>query len=107
MKKQSHLVIFWTFCQRPGWEAKRYKRTRMATEYPPETDPEKAIAAIYEEHGRQDDLTKAGRPTLSHAIVASHRIIHDYDRAEIETWTATQEGLFDGVEWQKCLSEKP
>lgn len=105
--ESAKLVVFWTYSTRPDYAATRYQKKRKVSEFPAETDPAIAIESIYAEHGRLYDRAVGGSTPLSYAEVASHRIVHHHDRAEIETWTAVQEQLLDGVTWQRCLSYKP
>ena len=100
------LVVFWTLCERKTYGDTRYNKTKMATEFPPDTDPEKAVESIYATHGRVTDLIPTGRPTKVHAKVSSHRVIHPHERGEIDAWTATEEPLFDAATLQACVSFK-
>ena len=105
-REQPALVVFWTLCERQSYEDKRYKKTKMATEFPPETEPEKAIESIYATYGRVTDLNSNGRPTKVHAKVSTCSVIHPHERGEIESWKATEEPLFDAATLQACISFK-
>ncbi len=100
------LVVFWTLYSREDYKSTRYKKTKQASEFSEDTDPQVAIDSILDEFGRVTDKTPAGRATLSHAIISSHRVVQPLEHGEIETWEATQDGLFDGPAWQELASYK-
>lgn len=104
IEQEPKLVVFWTLKKRGGYETKRYNKTRMATEYPADKNPDEAVKEILDEHGRVADLAPGGSPNLQHADIFGHSIIRHQKRAQIETWKASQEQLFDAVEWQRCVS---
>lgn len=105
--KPARLCVFFVHHIYDGEMASKFRKEHKVEEFPDVMSPDLAIELVYEKYGRPEPRTTSASIYHDYAKVFSNSVIPAYERAKIETWTASQEGLFSGPEWIQTLSERP